>query len=258
MPEMIPDTIIDAHCHLDFECFDHDRKQVIERAQRNKVSDIIIPGTQQEYWQRIGKLCQHPALHACYGLHPYWVSTHQPEHLDALEHIIVQQPCLAVGECGLDYRPQQADKKSQQYFFEAQLDIAENAGLPVVIHAVRATEDVILLLKKHPELKGMIHSYSGSTEQAQQLVDMGFYISLGGAITYENAKKARNTVKSIPLTSLLIETDAPDQTDQSHQGRRNEPAYLLTVLQAVAQLRQEDEQRIAQQTRANTQDLFKL
>jgi len=260
-------SLIDAHCHLDFEVFDHDRTEVMQRAHSNNISDIIIPGTERIYWDRIKNLCsagagqkppEQPRLHACYGLHPYWVCENSRQDIEVLKDYIEINRPIAIGECGLDFRPQQADKKMQLYFFEAQLNIAADAQLPVVIHSVRATESVIQLIKKFKTLTGMIHSYSGSFEQAKQLVDLNFYISLGASVTYDNAKKIKEVAEQIPLTSLLLETDAPDQADQKNQGKRNEPAYLVNTLEAVAELRQEPAETIAIQTTTNAKTLFNI
>jgi TatD DNase family protein len=255
--------LIDAHCHLDFESFDNDRIEVLLRAKEHNISDIVIPGTEKIYWDRIKNLCakntpELPRLHACYGLHPYWASEHNRLDIESLKEYISASRPIAIGECGLDFRVQQADKKTQLYFFEAQLDIAAQNQLPVVIHSVRATETVIQLLKKHKNLSGMIHSYSGSTEQAEQLIDLNFYISVGGSVTYDNAKKIKHVVKHIPLTSLLIETDAPDQPDQKNIGKRNEPAYLTNTLDMISQLTGEPRENIARQTTSNAKDLFKI
>lgn len=260
-------SLIDAHCHLDFESFENDRSAVLQRAKENNISDIIIPGTEKIYWDRIKRLCMHqpseqppeqPKLHACYGLHPYWADKHDRQDLETLrEYIETGQP-VALGECGLDFRPQQADKKTQLYFFEAQLELAVNTQLPVVIHSVRATETVVKILKNHKTLNGMIHSYSGSVEQAKQLIDLNFYISLGGSVTYDNANKIKKVAKGIPLTSLLLETDAPDQPDQKNQGKRNEPAYLVNTLDVISELREESSEVIAMQTTANAKTLFKI
>lgn len=259
--------LIDAHCHLDFESFDNDRTEVVQRACENNISDIIIPGTEKIYWDRIKNLCtgntseqssSWPQLHACYGLHPYWVSENNRGDIESLKQYIDSNNPVAVGECGLDFRPQHADKKTQLLFFEMQLNIATDAGLPVVIHSVRATETVIQLIKKFKTLTGMIHSFSGSSEQAKQLIDLNFYISLGGSLTYDNAKKIKKVAKEIPLTSLLLETDAPDQPDQKNQGNRNEPAYLVNTLEAIAELRQESAEAIATQTTTNAKTLFNI
>ena len=260
-------SLIDAHCHLDFEVFDHDRSEVMQRAHSNSISDIIIPGTERIYWDRIKNLCaagtgqkppDQPRLHACYGLHPYWVCEKSRQDIEALKDYIDINKPAAIGECGLDFRPQQADKKMQLYFFEAQLNIAAEAQLPVVIHSVRATESVIQLIKKFKTLRGMIHSYSGSLEQAWQLIDLDFYISLGGSVTYDNASKIRKVAKEIPLTSLLLETDAPDQPDRINQQKRNEPAYLINTLDVISGLREQAPEVIAQQTTSNAKALFNL
>ena len=251
--------LIDAHCHLDFINFDKDRDVVLQRAKQNGISDIIIPGVSANNWQKIKLLCeQNKELHPCYGLHPYWADQHEKNDIEKLENFINENSCIAIGECGLDYRPEQADKKKQLYFFEAQLNIAEQKNLPVIIHSVRATEDVIQQLRNRPKLNGMVHSYSGSYEQALQLIEMGFYISLGGAITYSRANRLRSITSKLPLTALLIETDAPDQPDASHQHERNEPAYLLEVLNTLSKLRNETKEEISRQTTENTKTLFNM
>ena len=256
---MPTDALIDSHCHLDFESFDIDRDQVLQRAQDNNINDIIVPGTEKKYWQRINQLCsRYKQLHPCYGLHPYWVSDHDKHDLKSLDSYIENNPAVALGECGLDFRDDQTDKKTQLYFFESQLDIANNHQLPVVIHSVRATETIIQSVKKFTDLKGMIHSYSGSAEQAKQLIDLGFYISVGGSVTYDNAKTIKSVVKHIPLTSLLLETDAPDQPGKKNKGERNEPAYLVNTLDTISTLRDTSQSNIAKQTTKNARTLFSL
>ena len=167
-------SLIDAHCHLDFEAFDHDRKAVMQRAKENNITDIIIPGTEKVYWDRVKNLCTEqlpadPKLHACYGLHPYWANKHHKQDIDKLRECIDTASAIAIGECGLDFRPHQADNKTQLYFFEAQLEIAEDSRLPGVIHSVRATETVSQMIKKWNKRNGIFHSYSGRAEQARQL-----------------------------------------------------------------------------------------
>lgn len=259
----LPYELIDAHCHFDFEAFDDDRSQVLERAATNGISDIVIPGTERCYWDRINKLCStNKTLHACYGLHPYWIDRHRSEDIDALQTYIETNRPVAIGECGLDFRKHllsEADSKTRQRsLFEAQLGLARDHQLPVVIHSVKATEVVIQSIQKVKGLRGMIHSYSGSPEQARQLIDLGFYISLGGTVTYENASKLRKVAQQIPLSSMLLETDAPDQPDKQHQGQRNEPAYIRNTLEAIARLRTESIEDIARQTSANARTLFAI
>ena len=249
--------LVDTHCHLDFDCFDHDRQQVIARAHASHVEKIIIPATQKKFWPRIKQLCQPQTdLYACYGLHPYWVTEHSQHELTELEKTLTENNAVGVGECGLDFRPGQADRALQQDIFETQLSIAQTMALPVIIHAVHATEAVINILKKYPNLRGMVHSYSGSHEQAVQLIDLGFYLGIGGAITYTPNSKLHYVVSKIPLTALLLETDAPDQPDLLHKNKRNEPAYITSTLQAIANIKKEDSELIAQQTTQNVSKLF--
>lgn len=249
--------LIDAHCHLDLEPFDEDRELVLQRAADNNISNIIIPGTQRIYWDKIRRLCtSHKQLHACYGLHPYWVNNHNEQDLKQLDTYIELYHPVAIGECGLDFRPQQADKAMQLNFFENQLRIAENHRLPVVIHSVKATEKVIEIIRKFKTLSGMIHSYSGSMEQARQLIDLNFFISASGSVTYDRATKIQSVMREIPLTSLLLETDAPDQPDQKNYDKRNEPAYLINTARFIAELRGDSFENIARQTTMNAERLF--
>ncbi len=258
MPEN-PPYLIDSHCHLDFAEFDHDRTEVMQRAQDNHISEIVIPGTEKKHWPRINRLCHaHKQLHACYGLHPYWLKHHELHDVKLLDKYIDENQPVALGECGLDFRPQQADKKTQLSFFESQLAVAESHHLPVVIHSVKATETVIQTIRKFKNLRGMVHSYSGSWEQAQQLIDLNFFISISASVTYDNAKKIRSVARDIPLSALLLETDAPDQPGQDNIGKRNEPAYLLKTLHSISSIRSESELLIARQTTENAKKLFNL
>ncbi len=252
-------SLIDSHCHLDFDVFDTDRTEVLQRARDNNISDIIIPGTEKIYWRRISRLCEkYPQLHACYGLHPYWLNRHCKQDIEQLKNYIENNSPVALGECGLDFRPQQSDKNTQLYFFEAQLSLAENNQLPVVIHSINATETVIQSIKKFKNLHGMIHSYSGSSEQARQLIDLNFYISLSGSVTYNNAKKIQKVAKDIPLNSLLVETDAPDQPDLKNAHIRNEPAFLINTVKTIAKIRKQPVDMITTQSSGNAKKLFKL
>jgi len=256
---MTSTSIIDTHCHLDFEAFDKDRQQVIARARNNNVSHIIVPATQKNNWESIQDLCAtDDCLHACYGLHPYWTDSHTSDDIEALQQWASVDNCVGIGECGLDYREGQADKHQQLNLFEAQLHIATEKRLPIVIHSINATEDVINLIKKYPGCTGKIHSFSGSYQQAQQLIDLGFYISFGGTITYKNASKHRHTASTIPLSALMVESNAPDQPDSTHQNERNEPAYITTVLKCLSELRDEGIEAITEQSTLNAKLLFRI
>ena len=249
--------LVDSHCHLDFEAFDSDRSAVIERARNSGISHIVVPGVQRKSWGTIRKICENDdRLHACYGLHPYLAAAHDDADLGRLDDWLGMHSCVAVGECGLDYRKGQADRPVQMKFFSAQL--AHAIDKPVVIHSVRATEDVIKAVSRYQGLSGMVHSFSGSYEQAMRLVDLGFYISIGGAATYDRATKLRATAGRLPLEAMLLETDAPDQPDAAHHNQRNEPAYLVNVLECISSLRDEPVEQIAAQTTLNAKALFRI
>jgi TatD DNase family protein len=252
-------VIIDSHCHIDFNDFDADRNEVIQRAQQLGVEKIIVPGVQRTRWDRVRDCCDaYPALYPCYGLHPYFIAEHHRDDIDALARYIEQHRPVAIGECGLDFFLKQLDREQQHFYFEQQLDIALQADLPVVIHARKSSEAVIDAIKQRPGLRGMIHSYSGSYQQAVKLIDLGFYLSFGGPVTFEKSTRLRGLVSQLPLDSILVETDAPDQPGQMANGQRNEPAFIAEVVEQIAQLHHTDINRVAAITTENAKALFQL
>jgi len=251
--------IIDSHCHLDFEAFDNDRDSVIKNANATGVNKIIIPGVMSKTWNNIKQCCKtYSGLYPCYGLHPYFIDNHKKSDLDNLKKWIESNQPVAVGECGLDFFVKNLDKKLQTFYFEQQLDIALEHELPVVIHARKSTEDVIDTIKQRPGLRGMIHSYSGSYEQAVKLINLGFYLSFGGPVTYKKSTRLRKIVQSLPLEYLLVETDAPDQPTANAGSQRNEPANIVEVVSAIAELHDLDREAVASATTDNAQKLFQL
>ncbi len=251
--------IIDSHCHIDFPEFDDDREQVLASSDKLGINHIIVPGVTCDAWPRIKACCkQYPMLHPCYGLHPYFIEQHHEDDLTQLEHWLITENPVAVGECGLDYYLKHLDKQLQHFYFHRQLELAQQYDLPVVIHARKSTEDVINIIKQYPGISGMIHSYSGSFEQAIKLIDLGFYLSFGGPITYDNAKRLRKLVTSLPLESILVETDAPDQPIAEWTSKRNEPAAIMSIIDTIAALHDIDTDEVAIQTSENAQQLFEL
>ena len=251
--------LIDAHCHFDDERLDRDRDQAYQRARDAGVGIQIIPGIKAGWWPRIKQTCEtYPGLYANYGLHPMFVVDHKPEDLDDLQIWIEREKPVAVGECGLDFFIDNPQPEQQQFYFEAQLDLARKYDLPVVIHARRAVEEVINTIRRYPGVRGMLHSFSGSEQQARRLIELGFFLSFGGAVTYDRAKRLRHLIQTLPLDAILLETDAPDQPDCRHRGERNEPAYLAGVLETFCQLRSETSDKIAEQTASNTRALFSI
>ncbi len=262
---MMPKNLIDTHCHIDNALFDSDFDAVLQRATDNTVSNIIIPSITANNWQKVRSLSkQYKNLHPAYGLHPMFMSQHCLQDLDLLEQWLQSETVIAVGECGLDFFifDQQGDhqqaKKAQQTLFNAQLDLAQQYQLPVIIHSRQSLDLVLKEIRLRPDLRGVVHSFSGSLQQAHQLIDQGFYLGFGGPITYTRAKKLRYLVSSLPLDALLLETDAPDQPDAAHYGQRNEPAFLINIAQTMAELRAISRQEVARATTKNAHNLFKF
>ncbi|MCA1714352.1 MAG: TatD family hydrolase, partial [Gammaproteobacteria bacterium] len=251
--------LIDSHCHLDAVEFDPDRAAVIARARQAGIVQQIVPAIDAASWPKLREVCAlAPGLHPAYGLHPLCLVSHRPQHLDELRKWIGREHPLAIGECGLDFFVDGLDAQSQQDYFDGQLQLAREFDLPLVVHARRAVEAVIVAIKRIGRLRGVVHSFSGSAEQARQLWQLGFLIGLGGPVTYVRANRLRKLAAEIPLEYLVLETDAPDQPDAGHRGQRNEPARLPRVLAAIAELRGQDPDIVAKATTANARRLFAL
>ena len=230
--------MFDTHCHLDVSEFASDRARILAAARARGVHSQLIPAIDQQHWQGIATLCaENQGLYPAYGLHPMYQSAHRPEHLPELVNWLRTHTAVAVGEFGLDYFDADAERGEQKQFFEAQLKIARDFDLPVVLHARRALDEVIAGLRKYGVKKGVLHSFSGSQQQADILINQGLMLGIGGPVTYPRAQRLRGIVKHMPLDFLLLETDAPDQPLCGFQGARNEPAQLVRVLEVVAELR---------------------
>jgi TatD DNase family protein len=250
-------ALFDSHCHLDAPEFDPDRDQVLARARTAGVVSQLVPAVERAAWEKLRGICaRDPGLRAAYGLHPMYLDRHRPEHLDELDEWLARERPAAVGECGLDFFVEGLDPERQRFYFHGQLALARKHGLPVVLHARRAVDEVIAALRRGGDLRGVVHSWSGSEEQARQLFGLGFHLGIGGPVTFERAQRLRRTVATMPLGFLLLETDAPDQPDAAHRGQRNEPGRLGEVLAVVAALRGTDPETIAAATRANAERLF--
>ncbi|MCC4596739.1 TatD family hydrolase [Xanthomonas campestris pv. phormiicola] len=251
--------LIDSHCHLDAAEFDGDRAAVIARAQAAGIVAQVLPAVTAASWPKLREVCaMADGLSPAYGLHPLFLDQHRPGHLPLLgEWIERERPC-AIGECGLDFFVEGLDEAEQQRYFAGQLRLAREFDLPVIVHARRAVDAVILAIRKVGRLRGVVHSFAGSPEQARQLQSLDFLIGLGGPVTYDRAQRLRRLAADLPLQQLLLETDAPDQPDAAIRGQRNEPARLRTVLDTIAMLRGQPAAEIAEQTTRNAQQLFGL
>ena len=251
--------LIDTHCHLDVADFDADRDAVLARTRRAGVVAQLVPAIHAAGWDSLLELCAaHGDLHPALGLHPVYIDRHEDDHLTALERRIAEAPPTAVGEIGLDFFLAELDPRRQLEFFEAQLAIARDAGLPVVVHVRKAHEQTLAALKGTRVKGGIIHAFNGSLQQGQQYFDLGFRLGFGGMLTFERSTRLRRLAEELPLTAIVLETDAPDLTVASHRGERNSPEYLPEVLAALAGVRGQPPEEIARQTTANAREVLGL
>lgn len=250
---------VDTHSHLDVDAFDADRAEVLVRAAAVGVRRHVVPAIDAAGWPRLRGVCtRHEGLFPAYGLHPVYLDAHDDRDIETLRDWLARERPVAVGECGLDFFVDGLDRDRQSRLFEAQLRLAREFDLPVIVHARRAVDAVIAAVRRIGGLRGVVHSFSGSMQQAEMLAKLGFLLGLGGPVTYERANRLRRLAADMPLEWLLLETDAPDQPDCRHRGERNEGAHLPFVAETIAGLRGEPVDRIAAITTANAERLFGL
>jgi len=251
--------LIDSHCHLDDDRLDDLRDEVMAEAAALGVARMIVPATTANRWEKVKQLCdRHTGLHPAYGLHPMFVEQHQAAHLRELDEWLERERPVAVGECGLDFFTSRIDEKWQKQLFQEQLQLADNHGLPVIVHVRKAMDEVISLLRRQARHGGVVHSFAGSEQQARQLYDLGFKLGIAATVGFERARKLRAVVAAMPLDALLLESDAPDQPGGAHRGQLNRPAYIVEHLQTMADLRQLEVEDLAAALTRNTIDLFNL
>jgi TatD DNase family protein len=253
--------VFDSHCHLDAPEFDADRAQVLARARAAGVHTLVLPAIRAADFASLADMCASDVnLAFALGLHPICLSEHRAEHLTELANYLRDgingQRACAVGECGLDYFLPDMDVEQQMFYFEAQLRLAREFDLPVIVHARRAHDAVIHGLRRFGISKGVVHSFAGSAEQAKALFKMGIHLGIGGPVSYPRAQRLRSIVQNMPIEYLLLETDAPDQPLMGRQGARNEPAYLTEVASCIAQLRGVALAELVELTDANSAKLF--
>lgn len=252
-------SLIDTHCHLDLADFDADRAQVLADARAAGVTSIVVPGIDAAGWEKLLQLCDgdrelYPAL----GLHPVFLERHHDSDVAALERRLDESQPVAVGEIGLDFYAKDADCERQLELCAAQLAVARDAGLPVLLHVRKAHDQMLQLLCDTRVIGGIAHAFSGSLQQARQYLELGFCLGFGGMLTFERSSRLRRLARELPLDAIVLETDAPDLTVASHQYQRNSPAYLPEVLSALSEVREEDPGMIAERTTANARRLLRL
>jgi TatD DNase family protein len=248
--------LIDAHAHLDFPQFDADREAVIGRALEAGLVGIVNVGTNLASSRAaVGLASSYDFLYAAVGVHPHDADTVTPAGLDELRDLAQEARVVAIGEIGLDYYRDLSPREVQRDVFRDQLLLAEEIGLPVIVHSREAYEDALATLSGWAG-GGVLHSYSGGMELLPRVLAMGFMIGISGPVTFRKAHALRAVAAEVPEDSLLIETDCPYLTPEPHRGRRNEPGYVRYVADAVATARGASPRTVAQTTTANARRLF--
>lgn len=241
--------LFDTHCHFDFPPFQDDFPNQLAEANQAGVERFLIPAIGLSNWPLLQQLARdNPQVYIALGFHPYFLDTQAVSQLEQLDTLLATKPpsCVAVGECGLDGMVDVGIELQETLLIE-QIKLANQHRLPLVLHARKMHNRLLQLLKQQRhQTGGILHGFSGSYQQAKQFVDLGFYIGVGGVITYPRANKTRQAVAQLPLDSLVLETDAPDMPLMGYQGQVNHPKRLPLILDILAQLQNNDTQTIAE------------
>ncbi len=254
--------IFETHAHYDDERFEEDRDALITSMPGRGVGTIINVGASIESTKTTLALSEkYPFVYAAVGVHPSDISGLNEETFAWLKEQTKKEKVAAVGEIGLDYYwdKEPEVQKQQRYWFAEQMKMAREASLPVIIHSRDAAADTMEVMKSvhAEEIPGVIHCYSYSKEMAQEFIKMGYYIGVGGVVTFKNAKKLKETVQEIPLDRILLETDCPYMAPEPHRGERNDSSYIPFVIKNIAELRGITPEEVEQATRANAERLFR-
>ena len=263
-------SLFDSHCHLNFSDFDIDRVQVLNRSARKGVSNICIPATKHTEWLSLineSEVLSNESpvsIVTALGLHPWFISEHNLKHLDVLGKLLEKRPVrvVAIGETGLDFfdrnmTPQTKDK--QLALFTGQVELACLHQMPLIMHSRKSHDDILKVLRRFkPESAGIIHAFSGSEQQAEEYLKLGFKLGFGGGITYPRASKTRHLAATLPIDSIVLETDAPDMPLNGYQGERNEPGRVKLVAECLAELRGISLMEVAEATSHNCRTLFRI
>lgn len=253
--------LIDTHTHIDMENFADRFDEVMQTAKDYGVEKVVIPGVEPSGFDRIIKLCEeYPDVYGAVGVHPEELNSYNEEAENKIKELLKHKKIIAVGEIGLDYYWDKSQIEKQKEIFERQILIAKQAQKPILVHDREAHLDSFEILKKSnaAEIGVVMHCFSGSPEFAQQCINEGFYIAIGGVVTFKNAKKVKEVAKTVPLDKLLLETDAPYMTPVPFRGKENQPAYVKFVAEEIAQLRGVSFEEIAEATTANAKKLLKI
>ena len=256
-------SLVDSHCHLDFERFDQDREGVIAAAESAGVRAIVNPGVDLATSEAAIRLAeQFDLIYAAVGVHPNDASDLDGAGIERLRHLAAHPKVVAIGEIGLDYYRDYTPHDVQRNVFWRQLELAADLGLPIIVHNRDASVDTMSILAEwvddHPERCGVLHSYSAGPEWLDKTVELGLSVGISGPVTFSKSVDLQQVARIVPLERLLLETDAPFLTPEPYRGRRNEPAYVRYVAETIAHLRGLDPQVLGEQTTRNVIKLFNI
>jgi len=253
--------LIDSHAHLEMPEFKKDLEGVIQRAKESGVEYIFTVGTEKKDWKRALEITNaHPSIYAILGVHPHNAKEIDDQTYTLLKGLCKNEKVKAYGEIGLDFFRNLSPREIQLKRFREQIGLAKELGLPIIVHDREAHQETLEILKseKADECGGIIHCFSGDDEMAKACMDMGFYISIPGSITFKNAESFREIVKRVPLDSLLVETDAPFLTPEPFRGKRNEPSYVRYTAQKVAEIKKVSFEKVAEVTTENAFKVYRM
>lgn len=253
--------IFDTHAHYDDNAFQEDQQALLEQFGNLGIGAVTDPGSTYESLDRIITLTQHyPRIYGALGIHPSECENMTEEWLREIEEKMKLPQMVSVGEIGLDYHWEEPQRQKQQYWFRQQLRLARRIDRPVIIHSRDAAEDTLRILREEGagEVGGVIHCYSYSPQMAQPFLDLGFYVGVGGVVTFKNGKKLKETVRRIPLERIVLETDSPYMAPEPHRGERNSSLFLRYVVQTIAELKEIPAEEVVRQTWQNACRLYRL
>ncbi len=249
--------LIDTHAHLDFDKLRENIDEILENAGKVGVEKIIIPGvTMQDTPKIIDLIEKYDNLYGAIAIHPSETKDWQEDFYMVLKEHAQHNKIVAIGETGLDYYWDISFKETQQHVFRRHLELAEELNMPVIIHDRDAHSDVLNILKEYTNIKGVMHCFSGSAEFAMECIKIGYYIALGGTVTFKNAKKPKEVAAKVPLDKLVLETDSPFLTPAPYRGKDNDPSRIILVAKAIAEIKGLSIEEVANITSQNAEKLF--